>query len=69
MLRLVLSVALFAGTAGVAMADGVPYSEHGDVTGETEAEAEPHEIEPAAGEAQDVDSEAVPYSEHGEVIE
>ena len=53
MLRLVLSVALFAGYAGVAMADGVPYSEHGDVT----------------GEAQDVDSEAVPYSEHGEVIE
>ena len=51
-----------------ALADeGVPYSEHGDVTGESKFD--PSEIEPAAGDIIEDNSEGVPYSEHGDITE
>lgn len=45
--------------------DGVPYSEHGDITGQENFD--PNEIEPAAGEIAEDNTPGVPYSEHGDI--
>ncbi len=63
-----IATLVFAANPSISHAgEGVPYSEHGDVTGQENFN--PNDIEPAAGDIVEDNSAGIPYSEHGEITE